>query len=127
MMNRTTGQRLDAMAHLRQSIGDILSTPIGSRVMRREYGSLVPALIDKPDNLATQTRFFAAAASALMRWEPRLKVDRMAITRDPARQGRLTLEITGRYVGSFGREPAPLTLSVPLGATGATGSTGAAA
>lgn len=127
MMNRTTGQRLDALAHLRQSIGDILATPIGSRVMRREYGSLVPALIDKPDNLATQTRFFAAAASALMRWEPRLKVDRMAITRHPERQGRLTLEITGRYVGSFGREPAPLTLSVPLGATGATSATGGAA
>ena len=89
MMNRTTGQRLDAVAHLRQSIGDILSTPIGSRVMRREYGSLVPALIDKPDNLATQTRFFAAAASALMRWEPRLKVDRMSIARDPERLGRI--------------------------------------
>ena len=121
MMNRTTGQRLDAVAHLRQSVGDILSTPIGSRVMRREYGSLVPALIDKPDNLATQTRFFAAAASALMRWEPRLKVDRMAITRDPARQGRISLEITGSYVGGFGREPAPLALSVPLGSTGTKG------
>ena len=48
MMSRTTGQRLEPLAHLRQSIGDILSTPIGSRVMRREYGSLVPALIDKP-------------------------------------------------------------------------------
>ena len=117
MMNRTTGQRLDAVAHLRQSIGDILSTPIGSRVMRREYGSLVPALIDKPDNLATQTRFFAAATSALMRWEPRLKVDRMAIARDPERLGRISLEITGSYVGSFGRESAPLTLSVPLGST----------
>ncbi len=123
MMNRTTGQRLDALAHLRQSIGDILTTPIGSRVMRREYGSLVPALIDKPDNLATQTRFFAAAASALMRWEPRLKVDRMAITRDPERQGRISLEITGSYVGGFGREPAPLALSVPLGSTGTKGAT----
>lgn len=117
MMNRTTGQRLDAVAHLRQSIGDILSTPIGSRVMRREYGSLVPALIDKPDNLATQTRFFAAAASALMRWEPRLKVDRMSIARDPERLGRISLEITGSYVGTFGRESAPLTLSVQLGNT----------
>ena len=117
MMSRTTGQRLEPLAHLRQSIGDILSTPIGSRVMRREYGSLVPALIDKPDNLATQTRFFAAAASALMRWEPRLKVDRKSIARDPERLGRISLEITGSYVGTFGRESAPLTLSVPLGNT----------
>lgn len=120
MMNRHTGQRLDALAHLRQSIGDILATPIGSRVMRREYGSLVPALIDKPDNLATQTRFFAAASSAIMRWETRVKVDRMAMTRDPARQGRITLEITGSYVGAFGRESSPIVLSVPLLATATT-------
>ena len=55
--------------HLRQSVADILSTPIGSRVMRRDYGSLVPALLDQPDNNATQARLRAAVASALMRWE----------------------------------------------------------
>ena len=116
-MSSQTGSALDDIDHIRQSVRDILTTPIGSRVMRREYGILVPALIDKPDNLATQTRFFAAAASALMRWEPRLKVDRMSIARDPERLGRISLEITGSYVGTFGRESAPLTLSVPLGNT----------
>ncbi|WOI45142.1 hypothetical protein [Acidovorax sp. BLS4] len=35
MMNRPTGQRLGALEHLQQSIGNILATPIGSRVMRR--------------------------------------------------------------------------------------------
>ena len=118
MMSRTTGQRMGAMEHLRQSVLDILSTPIGSRVMRREYGSLVPALIDQPDNLATQTRLFSAAASALMRWEPRLHLEKIAIAREPERPGRVTLHLTGTYTNNFAREAAPLTLAVPLGTTG---------
>lgn len=119
MMSRHTGQRLGAMAHLRQSIADILTTPIGSRVMRRDYGSLVPALIDQPDNLATQVKVFSAIASALQRWEPRLKVEKIATTRNADRPGFAQIEITGSYVGSFGRDSAPIALSVPI-STGAT-------
>lgn len=115
MMSRTTGQRLGAIAHLQQSVADILTTAIGSRVMRHEYGSLVPALIDQPDNLATQTRVVSAIVSALMRWEPRLQVDKVALRRDPQRPGRADIELTGTYVGGMGREAAPITLSVPLG------------
>lgn len=118
MMNRSTGERLGAIEHLRQSVGDILSTPIGSRVMRRTYGSLVPALIDQPDNLATQTRVYSAIASALMRWEPRLQIDKITTLRDPQRPGRVDIELTASYVGNFGREAAPITLLVPLGGQG---------
>ena len=84
-MNRTTGQSITGLDHLRQSLGDILTTPIGSRVMRREYGSLVPELIDHPDNLATQVRVYAAVASALMRWEPRFRLTRIESLRQPDR------------------------------------------
>lgn len=41
MMDRATGLAISELAHLRQSMGDILTTPIGSRVMRHEYGSQV--------------------------------------------------------------------------------------
>ena len=37
---------LEANAHLNQSIADILTTPIGTRVMRPDYGSNIPRLID---------------------------------------------------------------------------------
>ncbi len=47
-MSRSTGQALTDTDHIRQSIGDILRTPIGSRVMRRNYGSLLSAMIDQP-------------------------------------------------------------------------------
>ncbi|GKS83214.1 GPW/gp25 family protein [Acidovorax sp. SUPP1855] len=111
-MNRTTGRSLAGLEHLRQSVGDILTTPIGSRVMRREYGSLLPELIDQPDNPATQIRVFAAVAGALMRWEPRLRLTRVSITRDAP--GRAEVLIDAMRLDTP-RQPQPLTLRVPVG------------
>jgi len=46
-MNQQNGTRLTELDHVRQSVRDILVTPVGSRLMRREYGSLIPDLIDE--------------------------------------------------------------------------------
>ena len=67
-MHAATGRSLTGLGHLRQSVTDILTTPIGSRIHRR-YGSEVPELIDQPLNNATQWRIYAASAFALRRWE----------------------------------------------------------
>ena len=75
--NAQTGKELTGLAHLRQSVRDILTTPIGTRVMRREYGSRLMELVDAPLTPATLTEIYAAAAEALARWEPRLRVDRI--------------------------------------------------
>ena len=45
-INAYTGESLSGLDHLRQSIADILSTPLNTRVMRRDYGSRIPELID---------------------------------------------------------------------------------
>ncbi|MGD7217400.1 GPW/gp25 family protein, partial [Ralstonia pseudosolanacearum] len=73
-MNNATGRALADQPHVVQSVRDILSTPIGSRVMRRDYGSEVPGLIDQPLNPATRLRTMSAAVSALVRWEPRIRI-----------------------------------------------------
>lgn len=105
----TTGQAVSGVDHLRQSVADILTTPIGSRLMRRDYGSDIPALIDQPDNAATQVRVYAAAATALMRWEPRLRLQKLRASRNHA--GQLVLDVQGQYLDE-GRavtlEPIPL-------------------
>lgn len=111
-MSRATGSALGGLDHLRQSIADILGTPIGSRVMRRDYGSLLPELIDQPDNGATQVRLASATAGALMRWEPRLRISRVTITRGGA-PGQVLLEIEGAYVPRGGLRQA-LDLRIPL-------------
>ena len=115
MMNRTTGQAMAPGAHLRQSIAEILSTPIGSRVMRRDFGSLLPALIDQPGNASTVARVAAAAAAALMRWEPRLGLVRITLAASDT-PGRATVHITASLADLAGTRR-PLALAVDLGPT----------
>ena len=115
MMDRATGKATGELAHLRQSVGDILTTPIGSRVMRHEYGSQVPMLVDQPDNQITQLRLLSAAASALMRWEPRLAVSNIEIEREPSTPGRALVTVYGSYLSRAAARPQALSLTVPAG------------
>lgn len=116
MMSRSTGRAIDLHAHIAQSVADIVTTPLGSRVMRRDYGCLLPFLIDQPDNSATQIRIVSAIASALMRWEPRLRLNRIGLQRDPERPGYAELQLRGSYVAQPLAQPQPLSLLVPVGA-----------
>lgn len=79
-MSRTTGALLSPDDHLKQSIYDLLMTPIGSRLLRREYGSLIPFLIDQPVNPATKLKMMAAIATAVIKWEPRVKVRQVQLS-----------------------------------------------
>lgn len=108
-MSRSTGLAIGDLEHLRQSIADILTTPLGSRVMRRDYGSLIPELIDQPLNGATVTRLYAATATALIRWEPRLRLSRVQLSLG-SEPGSAVLDLDGVRVDSN----APLSLRVPL-------------
>ncbi|KAG0188577.1 hypothetical protein DFQ28_004622 [Apophysomyces sp. BC1034] len=64
------------------SIGKIISTPLASCVKRRPFGSDAFAQVDAPSNGAERTRLYAAIATALMRWEPRLVLTRVQLTID---------------------------------------------
>lgn len=90
-VNRKTGAALAGIAHLKQSIIDILTTPIGTRVMRREYGSRLFELVDAPMNSATIIDIVAATAEALDKWEPRLRLDRVELAVVAAGRAELTL------------------------------------
>lgn len=92
----TTGKSLTGLQHLRQSISDILRTPIGSRVMRRDYGSRLFSLIDAPMNRTTLMELYASTADALERWEPRFRLESVqAVAAEP---GRIELDLTGEYL-----------------------------
>ena len=106
-MHASTGRSITGTAHLRQSIADILVTPLGSRVMRRNYGSCLFDLIDHAANDAGRLRVIAATVDALIRWEPRLKLDKVTI--DGAVDGATTIRISGLYNG------AETAIALPLG------------
>ncbi len=90
-IHQLDGTLLSDEAHLRQSITDILTTPLGSRVMRRTYGSRLYELIDAPMNRQTAIEFTVATADALLLWEPRIRVIRVQI--DGVEPGKVSLAI----------------------------------
>lgn len=104
-MDCTTGRALDGIDHLRQSVRDILTTPLNSRVMRRDYGSALPDLVDSNLTGLTLAQLYATTADALRRWEPRLRVTRVQAVALPAdlEQGRVEIVLDAEYLPE-GRE-----------------------
>ena len=95
-MSSRTGKYLDDLEHLKQSIIDILTTPIGSRVICRDYGSSLFQLTDQPINRDLFPKIYAAVAEAIDKWEPRFKVEKIAI--NSIKEGHITLSLVGRYL-----------------------------
>lgn len=93
-MNAQTGRWIGGRDHLRQSMRDILTTPIGTRVMRRAYGSRLFDLVDAPVNRRTLAAIYQASAGALETWEPRLVLERVQVT--TVSPGSVALVASGR-------------------------------
>lgn len=90
-LNRHSAQLLADHPHIHQAIDDILTTPLGSRVMRREYGSLLPDLIDRPMTKTLMMQLYAAIAIAVMKHEPRIRLTGIDVTYDAG--GQMTFRI----------------------------------
>lgn len=95
-INSTTGKNLSGLDHLRQSVRDILTTPIGTRVMRRDYGSRLYSLVDEPMNDATRLEMMAATYEALETWEPRLQLDQISV--EMPEPGNVLVSLQGVYL-----------------------------
>ena len=109
MMSRHTGLNIEKETNkISQAIQDILTTPIGSRVMRRTYGSLLPIMIDAPFNEITRLQLYAATSTALIQWENRINLESISI--DILDQGKFILDLKVVVVDSNQNE----SLSIPL-------------
>jgi uncharacterized protein len=95
-INRVTGKPLTNWSHVMQSILDIMTTPIGTRVMRRDYGSDIPNLIDRPQGRDTVLEVTLALGTALEKWEPRFRLSSVYIS-DAGPDGEMTIAIKGDY------------------------------
>ena len=111
-MNTLTGFQISDIEHLRQSISKILTTPIGSRVQRRDFGSLLPDLIDQPLNDYLAIQLYAATATALLMHEPRFALRRVTLETGEAQHGRAQLELEGVAVLDELASPATLTIDL---------------
>lgn len=95
-VNAYDGSLIDGFDHVVQSIRDILLTPIGTRVMLRDYGSRLPGVLDHPLNAATVIDATMAAAEALNRWEPRFRLRYVEVI-SQGTDGVLGLALTGTW------------------------------
>jgi phage baseplate assembly protein W len=113
-MNAATGYQLTDIDHIRQSIRDILLTPVGTRVMRRDYGSLVIDLLDHPLNNTTALQLYACVAMALAQWEPRVVLERIS---QNINQGQLSLSLELTRLDTGTPERAQLDIALASGTT----------
>lgn len=95
-MDRNTGLWLSDWPLVVQSIGDLVTTYIGTRVFRRAYGAAVPNLVDTPTNQSSILAFYVAFATALAAWEPRYQLKTVQFTKAGA-DGVVGLALTGTF------------------------------
>ena len=102
-MSRYTGRSIsdDGLPeHLKQSLYDLLSTLLGTRLCRRNYGSLVPALIDQPCNDFTKLKIMNASATAVIRFEPRIKIKQVQVS-STEQASAWDITIIGNYISQY--------------------------
>ncbi len=109
MISRDDGSvLLTEIEQISQSVADILTTPIGSRVMRRDYGSLLADLIDQPINDALLLKIYSAVYTALFIWEDRISIENIRVLE--LQQGALTLNLDAVLTGTSQQ----INLNIPL-------------
>jgi phage baseplate assembly protein W len=80
-------------SEIEQAIIIILSTPIGTRVMRPTFGSQLHELIFAPNNSQTLARARRYVEEALGMWEPRIQVTDVEVHPDTQDSARLMIQI----------------------------------
>lgn len=102
-IDQHTGKVLVGWPHVVQSIIKIVMTELGSRVERRDVGSRLISLLDKPQNEETMLQFFMAIAEAL---EPRIvrgsiygepRFSLTAISFNLSKPGVVPISLMGNY------------------------------
>jgi uncharacterized protein len=88
-------------SEIEQAIQIILSTPIGQRVMRPEFGCRIHELTFAPINASTTTAAIHYVEEALGYWEPRIEVESIEVAVDPESPGCLLLTIFYRVKATY--------------------------
>jgi hypothetical protein len=91
-----TGQVMVDWSQTEQSVRKILTTWLTSRVMRREFGSLLLDHVDQKMTNRAVLSLYVAAATAIRRWEPRFRMKGGNVLKAEV-SGVIELVISGIY------------------------------
>ena len=100
-IDRETGKTLSGFADVAQKIFTICWTPIGVRVQREEFGSLIPKILlrENIDNRAFAIYYWCFCVAVEL-WEPRFKIKKLIPkdTVEKRRVGTLDVYAVGDYM-----------------------------
>jgi phage baseplate assembly protein W len=78
---------------IRQSIRIILGTNPGERRMRPEFGAGLATFVFEPVSATTMALIETRVREALIDWEPRIDVERVAVTEDEEQSNLLLIDV----------------------------------
>jgi phage baseplate assembly protein W len=90
-MSRASGKFLSEDDHIAQSVVDILTTPKGSRVGLRDYGSKLFSLLDQNPS---KMDLYIACYEALDLWEKRFELKKVTLV-ESSESGQVVVELEG--------------------------------
>lgn len=90
----TSVSETEAERHIEESIIQILGTKIGSRVIRRDFGSMLRGIVFDPNDPQLDVQIDYIIRSAIEKWEPRVIVGPITIDRSEWKDGRIEIDIT---------------------------------
>lgn len=82
------------LSDLDSSIRVVLSTAPSERLMRPKFGCAIWDLLFEPINANTMGLMAVAVRNALGQWEPRIDVEDVVVSPDPAADGKVDIAIT---------------------------------
>lgn len=98
---------------LRENLKQLILTEIGERVMRRDYGGGVWQLVNDPDNSALCAVVQHQIAKNVARWEPRVVLQEVVVTRGDGAEGTLWVNI--QYIDRDNQSSEKLAVPFGLG------------
>ncbi|HEX3184336.1 MAG TPA: GPW/gp25 family protein [Pyrinomonadaceae bacterium] len=86
--------------NVRESIRIILLTEPGERVMREDFGCGLRKFLFEPNTVTTRQLIRERVLRAIALWEPRVKVDDVAVEADPTNPRLIGINIFFRLVAT---------------------------
>lgn len=98
-MSSDNGEIINGTTYLEQVVRDVLTTPVGSRVMRRNYGSRLYTLLDHPIDEALIANMHVAVVEALTAHVPIITISAVEVLPiDYNELGKMKLTILGYLI-----------------------------
>ena len=108
--------------NIRESLEVIVATEPGERIMRPEFGTGLREFLHEPNTTATHRLIQERITRAVQRWEPRVRLDSVAVAGDRQDARRAIAEIRYRLVATGETAALAVGVAVDQGLAAAGGS-----